>query len=435
MSEQIEYIEFRFPDILGRLKAMIVPCDGADSVAELKKDPILKRGTTVDGSSVTGLASVESSDLRLVPDPDSMFELPYTAQRTAVAMCYIRRKGEDPRSGIRYPMDTRGALLEVKEKLLKGRMELRVKIEPEFHFLTSEGEPFDYGGYADTYPRNVGGDVLIEIASAVRDVGMKPRVIHHEVGEAQQEIELDYADAMSMADFILAFKNLARTIAISQDMDVTFMPKPFEGRAGNGLHCHLQLWEGDKNLFGSDENGKLSDIAMMFIAGLMKHAKAITAIANPSVNSYKRLVPHHEAPVYITWGHMNRTVLVRVPLFEDPQEAAIEFRSSDSMTNPYLLFSSIIAAGMDGIEKKLEPPEGRSEDIFSLTDAEREMYGIETLPANLRDALDELERNDVLRKALGSELLDRYIQVKREEWRQYSNETVTAWEWEQYHPA
>ncbi|NHJ13270.1 MAG: glutamine synthetase [Candidatus Thorarchaeota archaeon] len=433
MSEQIEYIELRFPDVLGRLKAMIIPCKAADTIEELRRDPALKKGTSLDGSSITGLASVELSDLRLVPDPKSLFELPYTAQRTAAVMCFLKRKGDDPDSGFKYQRDTRGVLHSVCEKYLPGKMQLKVKIEPEFHFITSEGDPFDTAGYADTYPRNFGGDVLIEIASAVREVGMQPRVIHHEVGEAQQEIEIDYADSIRMADFVLTFKNLARTIALSQEMDVTFLPKPFEGAAGNGLHCHLQLWDGEVNLFGKDGGDKLSDTGEKFIAGLLKHAKAITAIANPTVNSYKRLVPHHEAPVHISWGFMNRTVLVRVPLFEEAEKAAVEFRSADSMTNPYLLFAAIIAAGMDGIENNLVPPDPSSEDIFAMSDEERERLGIESLPTNLGEALNELEKDDVIRKALGSELTDAYIKIKRSEWREYTNSTVTIWEWKTYH--
>ncbi|MFX1603684.1 MAG: glutamine synthetase family protein, partial [Promethearchaeota archaeon] len=267
----------------------------------------------------------------------------------------------------------------------------------------------------------------------IQSMGMKPRVVHHEVGEAQQEIEIDYDDVRKMADYILIFKNLTRTVARSQDIDVTFMPKPFEGAAGNGLHCHLQLWDGDQNLFGKDEHDLLSDTARHFIAGLLEHAPAITAIANPTINSYKRMVPHHEAPVYITWGFRNRTALIRVPLFQDAQKASAEFRSPDATTNPYLLFSAIIAAGMVGVERKLEPPEAQDRDIFSLTDDQLVKRGIVTLPGSLGKALDILERNDVIREALGSELLDTFIRVKREEWREYANEVVTDWEWRKYH--
>jgi glutamine synthetase len=433
MSEQIEYVELRFVDILGQMKAMIVPCNPADTLDELRKDPVLSEGTSLDGSSVTGLSMVEASDLRLVPDPESLIELPYSLQRTAAVMCSVTEKcGTEGRESL-YPLDSRGTLYTVCEKLLPGKLSLKVKIEPEFHLITRNGDLFDSGGYADTYPQNPGADILLEIASAIRGMGMKPRVIHHEVGEAQQEIEISYADIQQMADFILTFKNLARTIAASRDIDVSFMPKPFEGAAGNGLHCHLQLWDGDNNLFGKETDDFLSDTGRSFIAGLLEHAPALTAIANPTINSYKRLVPHHEAPVYITWGFRNRTVLVRVPLFTKKGKAAAELRSPDATTNPYLLFSAIVAAGMDGVNQELKPPDPRSEDIFHLSDAERESFGIKMLPSSLREALDHLEEDEVIRDAIGSKLIEAFIRVKRDEWREYVNYAITGWEWSKYH--
>ncbi len=433
MSEQIEYVELRFVDILGRMKAMIVPCNPADTLDELRKDPVLSEGTSLDGSSVAGLSMVEASDLRLVPDSDSLIELPYSLQRTAAVMCSVSEKeGREGKESI-YPLDSRGALHSVCERLLSGKMSLKAKIEPEFHFITQDGELFDSSGYADTYPQNPGADILLEIATAIRDMGMKPLMIHHEVGEAQQEIEISHADIRQMADFILTFKNLARTVAASRDIDVSFMPKPFEGAAGNGLHCHLQLWDGAENLFGNQNDDHLSDTARAFIAGLLEHAPALTAIANPTINSYKRLVPHHEAPVYITWGFRNRTVLVRVPLFQDREKAAIELRSPDATSNPYLLFSAILAAGMDGVNRELQPPEPRSEDIFHLTDDERETFGIKMLPSSLREALIHLERDEVIRDGIGSRLIDAFIRIKHDEWREYVNYAVTGWEWSKYH--
>jgi glutamine synthetase len=273
---------------------------------------------------------------------------------------------------------------------------------------------------------------LLSISAAIREIGIKPRVIHHEVGEAQQEIELDFEDAPKMADYILIFKNIARSIAQANGIDVTFMPKPFAGEAGSGLHCHLQLWDGDKNLFGDAETGGLSDTAKQFVAGLLEHAPAVTAIANPSINSYKRLVPHHEAPVYITWGEMNRTVLVRIPMFGSSDKAAIELRSADAMANPYLLFCAIVAAGKDGINRKLVPPEPRSEDIFEMSDEERETLGIKTLPTSLKEALDCLETDPVIMDAIGPDIAKNFIKLKREEWNQYANHIVTDWEWDMY---
>ncbi|MCK5150191.1 MAG: glutamine synthetase [Candidatus Thorarchaeota archaeon] len=431
MSGKIEYVELRIVDILGRPKAMIVPCDPVDTLDELRKDPVLKDGTSVDGSSILGLSRVESSDLRMRPDPSTLIELPYMMQRTAAAMCFVQEKGSNDSDSF-YPTDTRGVLHQVCRNLLTKDMLLKAKVEPEFHFVTPEGEKFDEGEYADSYPASPGVDILLEIASSIQEVGMQPRVIHHEVGESQQEIEIAFDDIRRMADNLLIFKNLARAIAQDAGIDVNFMPKPFEGESGNGLHCHLQLWKGDINLFGDDETQGLSETAKNFIAGLLEHARAITAIANPTVNSYKRLVPHHEAPVYISWGMMNRTALIRIPLFEIGRMAAIEFRSPDPMANPYLLFAALLAAGMDGINRKLVPPEPRSEDIFHLTEEQRKDFDITALPANLGEALDALQEDKVIIDALGSDIIERFINIKRKEWNDYLSEVVTEWEWETY---
>ena len=431
MPETIDYVELRFVDILGRLKSMTVPCEPAETLDELSRDPVLVEGTSLDGSSVAGLANVEQSDLRLEPDPATLLELPFRTPRTAAVLCFFKEKVE-PRGGSFHPRDSRGALHAVVEKLLGDKYTVRVKTEPEFHFLTREGLPFDTGGYAETYPATLSAEMLLTLAKAVRQAGMRARVIHHEAGKAQQEIEIDYDDVRGMGDHLLLFKNLARTVAMKEDIGVTFMPKPFSGAAGNGLHCHVQLWEGDKNLFGDDNRGSLSETARRFIAGVIEHSPALTALGNPSVNSYKRLVPHHEAPVYITWGFMNRTVLLRVPMFKDPQKAAVEFRSADATTNAYLLLAALIAAGFDGINRELVPPEPRKEDMYKLTEDEITKYGIETLPTSLEEALDALEQSAVIQEALGREIVESFLATKRKEWREYANEVVTDWEWSKY---
>ena len=431
MPETIDYVELRFVDILGRLKSMTVPCEPAETLDELSRDPVLVEGTSLDGSSVAGLANVEQSDLRLEPDPATLLELPFRTPRTAAVMCFFKEKVE-PRGGSFHLRDSRGVLHAVVEKFLGDKYSVRVKTEPEFHFLTREGLPFDTGGYAETYPATLSAEMLLTLAKAVRQAGMRARVIHHEAGEAQQEIEIDYDDVRGMADHLLLFKNLARTVAMKEDIGVTFMPKPFSGAAGNGLHCHVQLWEGDKNLFGDEDSGSLSDTARMFIAGVIEHSPALTGLGNPSVNSYKRLVPHHEAPVYITWGFMNRTVLLRVPMFKDPQKAAVEFRSADATANVYLLLAALIAAGFDGINRALVPPEPRKEDMYKLTEEQIKNYGIDTLPTSLEEALDALEQNTVIQVALGQEIVESFLATKRKEWKEYANEVVTDWEWSKY---
>jgi glutamine synthetase len=432
LQDRIEYVEFRLADIYGQLKGMTVPCEPAKSVEELLNDPIMEKGTSIDGSSIVGLSRVESSDIRLQPEPATAVELPYSDARTAAVMCFVREKMVQGREEEYYPKDTRGRLHQVCEDHLEDNMQLMVKTEPEFYALTPEGQPFDEGQYADIYPKSPTQSYLLSLSNALRFVGMDLRVIHHEVGSAQQEIEISYSDARHMADTLLLFKNLTRAVALEQGIDVTFMPKPFEGEAGNGLHCHLQLWEGGDNLFGSDDSGSLSETAKMFVAGLLEHAPAITAIANPTVNSYKRLVPHQEAPVYISWGDRNRTALIRIPLFKDKSDAAIEFRSPDPSTNPYLLFSAIIAAGMDGIEKELEAPTPVSRDVFRMSDAEREKIGIGSLPSTLGSALHHLEEDEVITQAIGDEIAEEFIALKRNEWLNYVNRSVTDFEWQHY---
>ncbi len=431
MSELIRYINLMFSDLFGSLRGMVVPCRPVETLDELREDPILREGTSIDGGSVKGLAEVASSDLRLEPDPTTLIELPYTQQRMAAAMCYVRRRVGESEGDSMHPLDSRTVFHSVCKRLL-GKKQMRVKLEPEFHLITEEGEPLDSAHYAYTYPDNTGSDILLEIASRIQDIGMGVRVAHHEAGEGQVEIEIAFDDVKKMADNILLFKNIALATVREAGIDATFMPKPFAGAPGNGMHCHIQLWEGDKNLFGDTATGGLSEMAQMFVAGILEHSPAITAIANPTINSYKRLVPHQEAPVYICWGPRNRTVLVRVPLFSGPQKAAIEFRSPDNMANPYLLFAAIIAAGMNGVAKRSMPGEQRTEDVFAMSDEERQSLGIEMLPTTLGAALDALEQDDVIKNALGEQLVAEYIRLKREEWSEYCNMAVTDWEWERY---
>ncbi|MBN2229008.1 MAG: glutamine synthetase beta-grasp domain-containing protein, partial [Candidatus Thorarchaeota archaeon] len=364
--------------------------------------PILAEGTSIDGSSILGLARVEASDLRLEPDISTLIELPYSLIRTAAVMCNVKEKGEAENEF--YPTDTRSVLHQVCKDLLEEDMSLKTKVEPEFHFITTDGEKFDQAEYADTFPVNPGSEILLEIANLMQDTGIGVRVVHHEVGESQHEIEIAFSDIRKAGDDLVVFKNLARAVAQDAGIKITFMPKPFSGAAGNGLHCHLQLWKGNKNLFGVEGTTDLSDMAKNFVAGLLEHAPAITAIANPTVNSYKRLVPHHEAPVYISWGMMNRTALVRVPLCTSSKKAAVEFRSPDPMANPYLLFAALLAAGMDGVNRKLTPPEPRSEDIFAFSEEQMKEFGITALPENLGDSLSALMNDNVIKNALGDEI-------------------------------
>lgn len=432
MGSKIEFLEIRFVDLSGCLKSMTVPIMPVESLAEVAKDPAMSKGANIDGSSVTGFSKVEMSDLHLTPDPDSLIELPYTQDRRAAVMSYIHAKiqtGEDlpPFAG-----DPRNILRRTQEKYLGSSKSLRLKAEPEFLFVTGDGQPFDQASYADTYPRNLGADIILEISQALRSIPIEVNVIHHEMGPSQQEIELDFESVMKMADFIILFKNIVKVMATDKGIDATFMPKPFEGVAGNGMHCHMQLWQEDRNLFAAERSGEISETAKRFVAGLLNHAPAITAIANPTINSYKRLVPGYEAPVYISWGYENRTTLVRVPMFGKPEKAAIEFRSPDPSCNPYLLFAALLVAGMNGVQNELEAPEPRTEDLFRLSSNELHKMDVQMLPPSLNDALDAFEKDDFMRDVLGDHAFNTFLRFKREEWKQYANITVTDWEWEKY---
>jgi glutamine synthetase len=431
LPRKIEYIEYRLPDILGQLKGMVVPCEPTDTIGELKKKPEILEGTSVDGSSILGLSRVESSDLRLDPDPDSLVELPYSQHRTAAVMCFVREKASADNKEF-YPKDTRGVLHRVCEKYLGPEMMLKTKVEPEFYFISMDGEPFDLAQYAETFPKNPSHNLLLDIASAIQTMGVGVRVVHHEVGIAQQEVELAYEEVLHASDNILLFKNVTRALAAQNGIDVTFMPKPFANQAGTGLHCHLQLWEKGENLFGDKKTDSLSGIAKSFLAGLMNHAPAITAIANPTINSYKRLEPHQEAPVYISWGMQNRTTLIRVPLFQTADKAAIEFRSPDPTSNPYLVFAAIIAAGMEGVREEMKPIKPVEGDVFNLSDSERHDMGIESLPVTLKEALNHLKKDKLINEALGKEIIDTYIEIKLGEWNDFISHAVTDWEWNRY---
>jgi len=432
VSNKIEFLEIRFVDLSGRLRSMIVPIRPAESLAEVAKDPAMSKGTNIDGSSVVGFSKVEMSDLHLTPDPDSLVELPYGPDRRAAVMSYVYARTQAARDLLPFDGDPRNILRRAQQKYLGSDKSLHLKVEPEFVFVTPEGKPYDQAGYADTRPRNLGAEIMIEISRALRSIPIEINVIHHETGPSQQEIELDFSPVMKMADSIVLSKNIVKVIAAERGVDATFMPKPFEGVAGNGMHCHIQLWDGDENLFAAERNTEISEAARQFVAGLLKHAPAITAIANPTINSYKRLVPGYEAPVYISWGYANRTTLVRVPLFDRPEKTAIEFRSPDPSCNPYLLFAAILAAGMDGIKDNLEAPDPRKEDLYKLSLEELRKAGVPTLPSALSDALDALEKDGFMREVLGDHAFTTFLRLKREESKQYAHMTITDWEWSRY---
>ncbi|MFW9831716.1 MAG: glutamine synthetase family protein, partial [Candidatus Thorarchaeota archaeon] len=330
-----------------------------------------------------------------------------------------------------HPFAPRTILKRNLERLAAQGLELRVKLEPEFYFLTEDGLPLDAAGYADIFPENQGMDLLLETALDLRAAGIETAWLHSEHGQSQQEIELEFTELNRAADNFSLFKLLVRRRAALYDVEVSFMPKPFQDQAGSGLHCHLQLWKGNQNLFGNPD-GTLTATGLHFLAGLIHHASAITALANPTINSFKRLVPGFEAPVHIVWGYLNRSALIRIPLFTKTEKAAIEFRSPDPLANPYLLFAVLLGAGIDGIERKLPAPDPVVEDVYHLSLKQLAKLKIKQLPDTLKGALHALQQDEVIRAVLGEEFCSLYQKIREKEWYQYTHGTITDSEWDWY---
>ncbi|MFX1286618.1 MAG: glutamine synthetase family protein [Promethearchaeota archaeon] len=417
-------LEIRFVDIHGTLKAMSLPIT-VEEISTATSDPVFSEGINIDGSSVAGFTSLEKSDLHLLPIPDSLFELPYTDEPKLAVMCDIRQNGSI------FVGDTRSQLRSIIKKHLTAKgLTLKVGPEPEF-YLFKDNVPTDQGQYADIFPSaNVEGTVK-RFSQCLTKALIKPKVHHHEVGPGQYEIEIGYEEVLRIADIIVTYKAIIRALAAKSGYTATFMPKPFIDEAGNGMHHHISLWEGEKNLFSDSKPNKVSSIAEYFMAGILEHAQAMTVLVAPTVNSYKRLVPGYEAPVYVSWGLLNRSALIRIPMFNDSRLARFEYRCPDPSCNPYLALISIITAGMDGVERELKLPPPIKRNIYKLSQKERQELNIRTLPGNLYEALSFLEKDKLLCDALGDHICKNFFQLKRDEWLQYSTQ-VTDWDWDRY---
>ncbi|MFX0172565.1 MAG: glutamine synthetase family protein [Candidatus Hodarchaeota archaeon] len=417
-------LEIRFVDIHGSIRAMNTPIV-AEDLSKALNDPVFSEGVNIDGSSVAGFTELSNSDLHLLPEKETLFELPYTDEPKLAVMCEIRQNNRI------FEGDTRSRLKQIIEKYLRSKgWSLKIGPEPEFYLL-KESDPIDKGKYADTYPDSIAEGVIKRFSQHLSKSTLKPKVHHHEVGPGQYEIEIGHDLSLRTADAIVTYKAIIRALAMKNGFTATFMPKPFYGEAGNGMHFHTSLWEGSTNLFGTSGNNEISTLAKQFMAGILKHAQAMTAIVAPTVNSYKRLVPGYEAPVYLAWGPLNRSALLRVPMFQNPKTARFEYRCPDPSSNPYLAFIAVIAAGMDGIERELELQSPTNRNIFSLSSKERKDLNIKTLPGNLFEALSYLKGDAVLRDALGSHIYKKFMKIKKEEWLQYSTQ-VTDWDWKNF---
>jgi len=426
-EENVAYIRLMFTDLLGTIKNVEIPR------SQLQK--ALDNKMMFDGSSIEGFVRIEESDMYLYPDLDTWVIYPWGSENGKVAglVCDVYNPDGTPFAG-----DPRGILKRVmKEAEELGFTSFNVGTEPEFFlFKTNEkGEPTldlnDQGGYFDLAPLDLGENCRRDIVLTLDKMGFEVEASHHEVAPGQHEIDFKYANAINTADNIQMFKLVVKNVARRYGLHATFMPKPLFGMNGSGMHCHMSLFRGSENAFydETDELG-LSETARYFLAGILKHARSFTAVTNPLVNSYKRLVPGYEAPCYVAWSPKNRSPLVRVPASRG-LSTRIEVRSPDPAANPYLALAVMLKAGLDGIKNKLALPPQTDRNIYVMDEAERRDCGIENLPANLHEALIELQNNPVMTEALGEHALNYFVEAKEIEWDMFRTQ-VHPWEREQY---
>jgi glutamine synthetase len=388
-----------------------------------------------DGSSISGFNRIEESDMIAMPDPSTFRLLPWRTGEThkvGRVFCDVLKPGGEPYEGDpRYVM--KRALQRAQDM---GFDHYYLGPELEFFlFKDDQGtEVLDKGGYFDLTTLDVASDFRRDVVFTLRDLGIPVEYTHHEVGPSQHEIDMRFADGLDMADRTMTYRIAVKEVAMTHGYYATFMPKPLFGENGSGMHTHQSLFKGDTNaFFDADDEYHLSDVAKAFIAGQLKHARELSALFAPSVNSYKRLVPGYEAPVYIAWSRRNRSALVRVPMYHPGKEKAtrMELRCPDPSCNPYLTFAGLLQAGLEGIEKGYELPEPMERNLYDLSPTERHELGVGQLPETLGEAIDELAQSELVERALGEHIFPRYVDLKRQEWEDYRIQ-VTAWELDRY---
>lgn len=425
-THDVKFIGLWFTDILGTLKSVSIP------VSEL--ETAFDEGMGFDGSSIKGFARIDESDMLVKPDPSTFQIIPWRPKDAVVARMFGDVLEPD---GSHYEGDPRYVL---KRNLDRLREEygytFNVGPELEYFYLKNNKslEVLDEGGYFDLTTLDAGSDLRRETITMLTAMGIRVEASHHEVSPSQHEIDLRYADALTMADQVMTYRFVVKEIAQLRGCYATFMPKPFFGVNGSGMHVHQSLFKGTRNAFFEPEGElHLSELAKQFTAGLLRHAPEITSVTNQWINSYKRLVPGYEAPVYITWARRNRSTLVRVPMYKPGKEEAtrVEFRSPDPACNPYLAFSVMLAAGMAGVKNKYELPPPTERDVFLMTEEERKREGIKTLPGSLIEAILLTEKSKLVREALGDHIFLNFITSKKVEWDRY-RVNVTEWELKEY---
>ena len=426
-ENDVKFIRLWFTDILGSLKGFAI------TVEEL--EAALTRGMGFDGSAIEGFARSDESDMYALPDPNTFSLLPWRPRTNAVArmFCDIITPDEEPFEG-----DSRFVLRRNLERAAEMGFTYYVGPEIEyFYFKDSKGtNALDDGGYFDQDATDMTTDLRRETVLMLEELGIPVESSHHEVAPSQHEIDLRHTDALTMADMVMTCRLVVKEIAMKHGVYATFMPKPIAGIHGSGMHTQQSLFRGDTNAFyDADDEHRLSLTASSFIAGLMRHAREITAVTNQWVNSYKRLVPGFEAPTYVSWAVVNRADLIRVPAFKPGREASrrIEYRSPDGACNPYLAFSVMLAAGLEGIEGEYPLPPPVEANVIDMNDDERAELGIEGLPGNLWEAIRITERSELVRRALGEHVFRSFIENKKIEWDRYHSQ-VSDYEVDRYLP-
>ena len=429
-ADGVHFVSMQFTDILGTIKSITIPVRGLKEA--------LERGIWFDGSSIEGFARIYESDMVLKPDPSTYRVLPWSIpeRRRARIICDLFRPDGSPFAG-----DPRTVLRKVVARAADQGFHFYTGPELEFFLFKKDGEfptqpvPHDVGGYFDFSPRDEAQQVRSDIILALDAMGMEVEASHHEVAAAQHEIDFRYADALTSADNAMTFKYTVKAIAATYGLYATFMPKPIFGVSGSGMHTHQSAFDeaGNNQFFDADDEYKLSKLAYSFIAGQLSHARALSAILAPTVNSYKRLVPGYEAPVYICWAQINRSALIRIPRYSPGRESSTraELRCPDPSCNPYLAFAVMLAAGLDGVDNGMTAPPPVNEDVYDFDENDLRARSIGVLPGTLGDALEALAEDSIVREALGEHVYEAFVRAKRAEWDDYRIR-VTEWELERY---
>ncbi|MDG6243384.1 MAG: glutamine synthetase family protein [Methanolobus sp.] len=424
-TNNVKFIRLQFTDIQGVVKDVEIP------VTQIEK--ALTIGISFDGSSIEGFVRIDESDMVLKPDITTFAILPWNKEKGVVArmICDIHLPNGKP-----FEADPRYVLKKVMTEAQE--MGYTFNVGPELEFFLFEKKdgnvtttPHDYGRYFEFAPTDLTEDIRRDIVLTLTDLNFDIEASHHEVAFGQHEIDFKYGDALTTADNVMTFKYVTRTIAKLHGLHATFMPKPIAVENGSGMHVNLSLSQGEENAFyDPEEEMEISENARQFIAGVLKHIKAISCISNPLVNSYKRLIPGYEAPVYITWSGANRSSLIRIPSARG-KSTRVELRSPDPSCNPYLTFAAILAAGLEGIRNKMDPGKIMDYNVFDLTKQERVERGIETLPSTISESADHLEKDELLKSTLGAHVHDNILRLARAEWDAYRTQ-VHDWEVQRY---